>query len=160
MSQSSLDTLKNGKAFDYWDLGVEDIAIADLDHLNVTYGGEEYVLKREVTEEKSEDEKEETKEVTRYYVDEKEADSAKFMDFFRGCQDMVCQNRLEKASAKGEAELILQYVGTDGSEITVTYTPRDASFYEVSDSEGNYGMVNKMSVKELIDQLLVLIEEK
>ena len=160
MSQSSLDTLKNGKAFDYWDLGVEDIAIADLDHLNVTYGGEEYVLKREVTEEKSEDEKEETKEVTRYYVDEKEADSAKFMDFFRGCQDMVCQNRLEKASAKGEAEFILQYVGTDGSEITVTYTPRDASFYEVSDSEGNYGLVNKMSVKELIDQLLVLIEEK
>ena len=160
MSQSSLDTLKNGKAFDYWDMGVKDITIADLDHLNVTYRGKEYVLKRVVTEEKSEGEKEEeTKEVTRYYVNEKEVDSAEFMDFFRGCQDMVYQNRLEEASAKGDAELTLQYVGTDGSDITVTYTSRDASFYEVSDSEGNYGLVNKMSVKELIDQFAVLIQE-
>ena len=98
----------------------------------MTYRGKEYVLKRVVTEEKSEGEKEEeTKEVTRYYVNEKEVDSAEFMDFFRGCQDMVYQNRLEEASAKGDAELTLQYVGTDGSEMCI----RDRIYAGRTDSE-------------------------
>lgn len=168
MSQASLESFMMGKAFDYLNKSVDGINIADLDHLDVTYNGTVYTLKRTVTEEKKEEVSEDSGDageedittVTTYYVNDKEADSTKFMDFYREAVSMVCQNRLESDTAKGEPELILHYVGTDGREITVQYTPRDASFYTVSDQNRNYGLVNKMSVKDLIDQFVVLISQE
>lgn len=52
ISQASLDTLMNGKAFDYWKTSIDSMTISDLDHLDVTYQGTTYTLKRVVTEEK------------------------------------------------------------------------------------------------------------
>lgn len=92
ISQASLETLLNGKAFDYWKTSIDSMTISDLDHLDVTYQGTTYTLKRVVTEEKVEkdksedtdndadddtdadsedaDDEEETKTVTTYYVND------------------------------------------------------------------------------------------
>ena len=181
ISQASLDTLLNGKAFDYWKTSIDSMTISDLDHLNVTYQGTTYTLKRVVTEEKvekdeskdtdadadadadadSEDaDEEETKTVTTYYVNDQEADSDAFTAFYRAAAGMTCQSRLEENTNKGDAELTLSYYGTDGSEITISYTPRDSSFYVIEDQDGNCGLVNKMNVKDLIDAFLTLTEDE
>lgn len=169
MSQSSIDTLMNGKAFDYWRLSIESIAISDLDHLDVTYDGETHTLKRVVTEEsdETEDDKEETSDesentetVTTYYVDDKEADSQTFMNFYRGALSMVCQSRLEEYKDQNEPEIMLEYYGTDGSKVTIEYISRDSNFYTVTDQDGNYGLVNKMNVKDLISQWIELMNEQ
>ena len=177
ISQASLDTLMNGKAFDYWKTSIDSMAIGELDHLDVTYQGTTYTLKRVVTEEKVEkdeskdtdddadadsedaDDEEETKTVTTYYVNDQEVDSDNFNAFYRTATGMVCQSRLEENTTKGEAEITLSYYGTDGSKITVSYTPRDSSFYVMEDQDGNCGLVNKMNVKDLIDALLTLTED-
>lgn len=177
ISQASLDTLMNGKAFDYWKTSIDSMTISDLDHLDVTYQGTTYTLKRVVKEEKvekdesedtdddadadSEDaDEEETKTVTTYYVNDQEADSDNFTAFYRAAAAMVCQSRLEENTTKGDAELTLSYHGTDGSEITISYTPRDSSFYVMEDQDGNCGLVNKMNVKDLIDSFLMLTEDE
>ena len=177
ISQESLETLLNGKAFDYWKTSIDSMTISDLDHLDVTYQGTTYTLKRVVTEEKvekdesedtdddadadSEDaDEEETKTVTTYYVNDQEADSDNFTAFYRAAAAMVCQSRLEENTTKGDAELTLSYHGTDGSEITISYTPRDSSFYVMEDQDGNCGLVNKMNVKDLIDSFLTLTEDE
>ena len=151
------------------------MTISDLDHLDVTYQGTTYTLKRVVTEEKvekgeskdtdadadadSEDaDEEETKTVTTYYVNDQEADSDNFTAFYRAAAAMVCQSRLEENTTKDDAELTLSYHGTDGSKITISYTPRDSSFYVMEDQDGNCGLVNKMNVKDLIDTFLTLTE--
>lgn len=176
ISQASLDTLMNGKAFDYWKTSIDSMTISELDHLDVTYQGTTYTLKRVVTEEKVEkdesedadedtdedsedaDDEEETKTVTTYYVNDQEADSDNFTAFYRAAAAMVCQSRLEENTTKDDAELTLSYHGTDGSKITISYTPRDSSFYVMEDQNGNCGLVNKMNVKDLIDTFLTLTE--
>ncbi|MDY4669051.1 MAG: DUF4340 domain-containing protein [Oliverpabstia sp.] len=162
MSRGAIQTLMDGKAFDYWNKGIEGISIGDLDHLDVTYNGKTYTLKRIVTEEKNESETEEdsgkeTVTETKYYVNDEEVKSEEFMDFYRATLSMECQNRLEENIPKKEAELVLHYAGIDGKEITVSYMPRDASFYTVENQRGTYGIVNKMSVKELIEKFVILI---
>lgn len=176
VSQASLDTLMNGKAFDYWKTSIDSMTISELDHLDVTYQGTTYTLKRVVTEEKVEkdesedadedtdedsedaDDEEETKTVTTYYVNDQEADSDNFTAFYRAAAAMVCQRRLEENTTKGDAELTLSYHGTDGSKIIIYYIPRDSSFYVMEDQDGNCGLVNKMNVKDLIDAFLTLTE--
>ena len=176
ISQASLDTLMNGKAFDYWKTSIDSMTISELDHLDVTYQGTTYTLKRVVTEEKVEkdesedadedtdedsedaDDEEETKTVTTYYVNDQEADSDNFTAFYRAAAAMVCQSRLEENTTKGDAELTLSYHGTDGSKIIISYIPRDSSFYVMEDQDGNCGLVNKMNVKDLIDTFLTLTE--
>lgn len=157
ISQNSLDGLLNGKAFNYWKTAVDHIILADLDHLDVTYEKKTYTLKKVETKEAAEADEEDEKTITTYYVDDQEADKDSFLDFYRGTLNMVCQSRLENYKDKGEPELTLHYYGTDGKEVKVTYTSRDASFYTVADQDGNYGLVNKMNVKELIEQFVTLL---
>ena len=159
MAQSAIDSLLNGKDFDYWKLSVESIAIDELKQLDVTYENKIYSLKRDVKEEESEDDSEETKTVTTYYVNDEEADSDAFMKFYRNAQNMVCQRRLEDYSTNNEPEIQLEYYGNDGSVVTVSYISRDSNFYTMVDSEGNYGLVNKMNVKDLIDSLIKLVNK-
>lgn len=174
ISQNSLETLLNGKAFDYWKLDIDYIAVAALDHLDVEYQGTTYTLKRVVTEEvvESEDteedeetqadedgeEQEETKTVTTYYVDDHEVDGSVFTQFYRTAVSMVCQSRLEEDPTKGDADLVLTYYGTDGEVVKISYTSRDSSFYLMKDQDGKCGLVNKMNVKDLIEDLLALVQ--
>ena len=73
---------------------------------------------------------------------------------------MTCQSRLEKYSSTGvEPELVLEYKGTGQKNVTVIYIPRDASFYTVTDQNGNSGLVNKTNVKELIEKLVNLLND-
>lgn len=154
ISQSSIDVLMNGKAFDYWNLDVDYLPIADLDCLNITYENMRYQLKRVV-----EEDEEGTIETT-YYVNDKEVDGDLFLQFYRNAASMTCQSRLEKYRSTGEEpELVLEYKGTGYEEVTVSYIPRDASFYTVADQDGNSGLVNKMNVKELIEKLVNLLND-
>ena len=157
MAQSAIDSLLNGKDFDYWKLSVESLPIDELKQLDVTYEDKTYSLKRDVKEEESEDDSEETKTVTTYYVNDEEADSDAFMKFYRNAQNMVCQSRLEEYSSNQEPEIQLEYYGNDGSVVTVAYISRDSNFYTMIDSDGNYGLVNKMNVKDLVDSLIKLV---
>lgn len=154
ISQSSIDVLLNGKAFDYWNLAVDYLAIADLDCLNVTYENHRYQLKRVVEKDG------EGKTETTYYVNDKEVDGDLFLKFYRTAAAMTCQSRLEKYRSAGEdPELILEYKGTGRENVTVTYIPRDSSFYTVVDQDENSGLVNKMNVKELIENLVDLLND-
>lgn len=154
ISQSSIDVLLNGKAFDYWNLDVDYLPISDLDCLNITYENKRYQLKRVV-----EEDEEGTVETT-YYVNDKEVDGDLFLQFYRSAASMTCQSRLEKYSSAGEEpELVLEYKGTGQEDVTVSYILRDSSFYTVVDQDENSGLVNKMNVKELIENLVGLLND-
>ena len=176
ISQDSLDSLLQGSAFDYWKMSVSNMSISDLDSLEVTYNGETHVLKRVVTEEpveeeetESEDtssedssedssEEQETETVTTYYVDDQEVESQDFTSFYSAANSMTYQERLEENDADGEEEFVLTYYDTAGNEIRVAYIPRDENFYIAADDDGNYGLVNKMTVSDLEDQFAELLE--
>ena len=154
ISQSSIDVLLNGKAFDYWNLDVDYLPIAELDCLNITYENMRYQLKRVV-----EEDEEGTIETT-YYVNDKEVDGDLFLQFYRSAASMRCQSRLEKYRSAGEEpELVLEYKGTGQEDVTVSYISRDSGFYTVADQNGNSGLVNKTNVKELIEKLVNLLND-
>ena len=91
---------------------------------------------------------------TTYYVNDKEVDGDLFLQFYRSATSMTCQSRLEKYSSEGEEpQLVLEYKGTGRENVTVT------SFYTVADQDGNSGLVNKMNVKELIENLVNLLND-
>ena len=176
ISQDSLDSLLQGSAFDYWKMSVSNMSISDLDSLEVTYNGETHVLKRVVTEEpveeeetESEDtssedssedssEEQETETVTTYSVDDPEVESQDFTSFYSAANSMTYQERLEENDADGEEEFVLTYYDTAGNERRVAYIPRDENFYIAADDDGNYGLVNKMTVSDLEDQFAELLE--
>lgn len=176
IAQDSLDSVLQGRGFDYWKMSVSNMSIADLDYLEVTYNGETHKLKRMVTEEpvETEDtdggdseeeqssdessEEQETETVTTYYVDGQKVDSQDFTSFYSAANSMTYQERLEENDAKGDGEFVLTYYDTAGNEIRVTYIPRDENFYVAADSDGNYGLVNKMTVNDLEDQFTDLLE--
>lgn len=176
ISQDSLDSILQGRDFDYWKMSVSNISISDLDYLEVTYNGETHELKRVVTEEPvetedsdSEDssdtdsseessEEQETETVTTYYVDDQEVDSQDFTSFYSAANSMTYQERLETNDTEGTEEFVLTYHDTAGNQIRVAYTPRDENFFVASDNDGNYGLVNKMTVNNLEDQFAELLE--
>ncbi|HIS27517.1 MAG TPA: DUF4340 domain-containing protein [Candidatus Pullilachnospira intestinigallinarum] len=176
ISQDSLDSLLQGRAFDYWKMSVSNMSISDLDYLEVTYEDETHVLKRVVTEEPAEDadsdsedassdadsgedsEEQETKTVTTYYVDDQEVESQDFTSFYSAANSMTYQERLEKNDADGDEEFVLTYYDTAGNQIRVAYIPRDENFYVAADNDGNYGLVNKMTVTDLENQFAELLE--
>lgn len=165
IAQTALDTFLNGKAFDYWSLAVSYMSTTDLDHLDVTYGGATYTLKKASVEEtktttnEDGEEEETTSTVTKYYVNDTEVETLPFTDFYSAAAAMTCQSRLQEYKEEGEAELVLHYYNTDGEELKVAYIERDANFYTVTDSNGNYGLVNKMNVKELIEKFTDLVSK-
>lgn len=165
ITQTALDTFLNGKAFDYWSLAVSYVSTTELDHLDVTYNGVTYTLKKisveetETTTNEDGEEEETTSTVTKYYVDDTEVDTLPFTEFYSAAASMTCQSRLQEYKEDGEAELVLHYYNTDGEELKVAYIERDANFYTVTDSNGNFGLVNKMNVKELIEAFTDLLNE-
>lgn len=163
--QTTLGTYMNAKVFDYWSLTVDSINISDLKYLEVTYDGKTYELQRvteevvKKTENKNGEMEEETEMITTYYVNEVEVDSTVFLDFFRNAGNVECQNRLKEPQKIRNPQLELKYYGVDGSVVHIKYGERDGNFYNVTDQDGNSGIVNKMKVKELINQLITLINE-
>lgn len=165
IAQATLSTYINGKAFEYWSLAVASVGISDLDYLEVVYDGKTYELKRVVEEVVTAVENEdgettqETETTTTYFVNDVEVDSTTFMEFYRSAAGVECQKRLEETQKVKNPELVLRYYGTDGDFVQISYGERDSSFYNVTDQDGNSGMVNKMTVKELINQLIDLVDE-
>lgn len=141
------------------------VEISDLDYLEVVYDGKTYELKRVVEEVVTAVENEdgettqETETTTTYFVNDVEVDSTTFMEFYRSAAGVECQKRLEETQKVKNPELVLRYYGTDGDFVQISYGERDSSFYNVTDQDGNSGMVNKMTVKELINQLIDLVDE-
>lgn len=165
ITQSTLSTYMNAKAFDYWSLTVDSIGISDLECLEVIYDGKTYALQR-VTEEivkNTENEEKEMEEETgmkiTYYVNEVEVDSTIFLEFFRSAGSVECQNRLEEEQKVTNPQLELKYYGVDGRIVHIKYGKRDGNFYNVTDQDGKSGIVNKMKVKELINQLIILVNQ-
>lgn len=163
--QTALSTYMNAKVFDYWSLIVDSIDIRELEYLEVIYDGKIYKLQR-VTEpvvketEHIEGEIEKKTETrTAYYVNEVEVDSIIFLKFFRNAASMECQNRLKEPQKVKNPQLELKYYGVDGDVISIRYGERDGNFYNVTDQDGNSGIVNKMKVKELINQLIILVNQ-
>lgn len=159
ISQSTLNNYMNAKPFEYWSLTMDSIGISDLDYLEVVYDDKTYELQRIVEEVENEDGEamEETETTTTYYVNDREVNSTIFLEFFRSAAEIECQNRLEQTQRVNNPELELKYYGEDGSFVCVKYGERDANFYNVTDQDGNSGIVNKMMVKELINKLIALV---
>lgn len=158
ISAESLDEILDGSSMDYWKMSVSSMNISKLDVLEVTYQGETHQLKRTVQEVAAEDDEEETTTETTYYVDEQEVDSQTFTDFYSAAGAMTYQSR-EEEGTRQKAELELKYYDVEENQLLVTYTSWDENFYLAADSKGNYGLVNKMSVKNLIEELQILLEE-
>lgn len=174
ITQDSLSTLLEGTSLDYLRMSVANINISDLDRLEVTYEDETHTLQRRVrqvaaeeeedaseedSQEEGTDEETETTTETTYYVDGQEVDSQDFTDFYSQAGAMTYQSRTQEDTASQEPELTLDYYDTEGNHLQVTYSVQDANFYAAADSEGNYGVVNKMNVSSLIEDFKTLLEK-
>lgn len=175
IAETHIDKLLGETAVDYWALNMSEISLDDLDSLEVEYAGKSYLLKYVETEQvvessedtledasDSEDSSEETVEIiTTYYVNDVEVDEEAFETFYGNAIGMECQERMVSCETEEEAELTLRFYGTDGEQVVVSYIPWDGSFYAMVRNEEDFGLVNKMNVKnlmELLDELIVTIQ--
>ncbi len=181
IAESNVQKLLGENAMSYWSLNLGEIALDDLDYLEVDYEGKTYELKMVTTEEIVEDESEtetadsdgeeseESEEssdetetstvryIKTYYIDGEEVDEDPFREFYRNALAIRCQERKLSLDITGEADLILRFYGKDGSKVIVSYTPYDANFYAVKSNE-EYGLVNKMNIKDLIELFVNLVQ--
>lgn len=157
IAQSHIDKLLEETAVDYWALNMSEISLKKLDYLEAEYDGKTYILRYEETEEVKEDDEEESTILTTYYVDDKKVDADAFETFYRNAIGIECQERMITCETQEDAELIFRFHGTDGEVVEVSYIPWDASFYAVINNGTDYGLVNKLNVKNLKELLVELV---
>ena len=149
IAETHINKLLSETSLDYWALNMSEVSWNDMDYVEVQYGGKNYVLKKVVTETESEDGESETTKVTACYVNGVEVDADVFEDFYRGAIGIECQERKIELEISNDAEWIFEFYGVDGEHVTVSYIPWDENFYAVINNGTDYGLVNKMKIKDL-----------
>lgn len=167
----------------YLNTYISYISFADLDSFNVVYGGEEYNMYVEVTEEVSivettDESADETKtdesaveteaeteitKVTTYYVNGVEVDYTTLGTFYTNVANMLAESYTEGITdLEGEPLFTFTFNLLDGSQMILRYYSYDASFYAVEiEGLSRIALVNKLDVSGMIasfEDLLVLIK--
>ena len=147
IAEKHINKLLNETVVDYWVLNMAEVSLHDLSCVEVEYGGDHYVLKKVATE-----------NTTAYYVNDVEANADLFEQFYRAAIGIECQERKVELPVTEEAEVTLRFYSVYDEDVTVSYIPWDENFYAVVNNETDFGLVNKMKIKDLISLFLKVVE--
>ena len=159
IAASSVEGILDVQKNNFLSTKVADYSFADLDKVTFTRNGETYVASKETVEVESDDEDEDTKEETRYMINDKEIETTDFNRFYNLITAMTWQSQDENAQPSGEADISINFYKNGGTNVTVDYYSYDTNFYLVIDSKGNHMLVNKMDVREFLEAFDSAMEE-
>ena len=156
IAQENLDTILGKNVSELWDLTVNYLSVNDLDHLDIVYNDESYQI--DVSRETTEDEDGEEQVTLSYRLNGNDLDSDTFTTFYNKVVNMAGQRRLtEEFDPSTEPELQILFTDVDENEISTDYYEYDSNFYAISVDGDKVYLVNKMTVKDLIEALEVVL---
>ncbi len=161
ISNDTLSVFLGKTKEDFWDMTVSYLSVNNLERLQAEYQGETHVIdvSRETSEDNSDDDSSTTSTTTlNYQLDGTELDdSTPFTTFYNKLINMTGQKRLtEKYENNNKPDFNVELTDVDGEKTEIAYYQYDTNFYAAVVDQKVY-LVNKMTVKELIDSYKTLI---
>lgn len=161
ISNDTLSVFLGKTKEDFWDMTVSYLSVNNLESLQAEYQGETHVIdvSRETSEDNSGDDSSTTSTTTlSYQLDGTELDdSTPFTTFYNKLINMTGQKRLtEKYENNNKSDFDVELEDVDGEKTKIDYYQYDTNFYAAVVGQKVY-LVNKMTVKELIDSYKTLI---
>lgn len=147
IAAESLETMLEKEAQDYWNLEISSIAEESVKGLTVTYEDKTTDLKRNVIETTDDDGN--LSSDTIYTLDGIEIDGSVFSQFYNKVTSLSAQSKSKELTTGRMADMKIVFHMNDDSDKEVTYTSYDENFYLAKDTEGRYGLVGKMAIREL-----------
>ncbi|MDY2936964.1 MAG: DUF4340 domain-containing protein [Fusicatenibacter sp.] len=152
MTASKVEAITATTVNDYWNLYIDMQNVADIEALKVIYQGETKTIERHVEEVTDEDDESSTSEEITYLCDGEELDKTTFTSFYSSVISAKAQTKdLSLLCPEEDAEFTVVFIKTDGTEFTVSYRKYDSSFYYTEDVYGIPSLVNKNSIKSMIE---------
>ena len=161
ISNDTLSVFLGKTKEDFWDMTVSYLSVNNLESLQAEYQGETHVIdvSRETSEDNSGDDSSTTSTTTlSYQLDGTEMDdSTPFTTFYNKLINMTGQKRLtEKYENNNKSDFVVELEDVDGEKTKIDYYQYDTNFYAAVVGQKVY-LVNKMTVKELIDSYKTLV---
>lgn len=161
ISNDTLSVFLGKTKEDFWDMTVSYLYVNNLESLQAEYQGETHVIdvSRETSEDNSGDDSSTTSTTTlSYQLDGTELDdSTPFTTFYNKLINMTGQKRLtEKYENNNKSDFDVELEDVDGEKTKIDYYQYDTNFYAAVVGQKVY-LVNKMTVKELIDSYKTLV---
>lgn len=161
ISNDTLSVFLGKTKEDFWDMTVSYLSVNNLESLQAEYQGETHVIdvSRETSEDNSGDDSSTTSTTTlSYQLDGTELDdSTPFTTFYNKLINMTGQKRLtEKYENNNKSDFDVELEDVDGEKTKIDYYQYDTNFYAAVVGQKVY-LVNKMTVKELIDSYKTLV---
>lgn len=161
ISNDTLSVFLGKTKEDFWDMTVSYLSVNNLESLQAEYQGEMHVIdvSRETSEDNSGDDSSTTSTTTlSYQLDGTEMDdSTPFTTFYNKLINMTGQKRLtEKYENNNKSDFDVELEDVDGEKTKIDYYQYDTNFYAAVVGQKVY-LVNKMTVKELIDSYKTLV---
>ena len=161
ISNDTLSVFLGKTKEDFWDMTVSYLSVNNLESLQAEYQGETHVIdvSRETSEDNSDDDSSTTSTTTlSYQLDGTELDdSTPFTTFYNKLINMTGQKRLtEKYENNNKPDFNVELTDVDGEKTEIAYYQYDTNFYAAVVGQKVY-LVNKMTVKELIDSYKTLV---
>lgn len=161
ISNDTLSVFLGKTKEDFWDMTVSYLSVNNLESLQAEYQGETHVIdvSRETSEDNSGDDSSATSTTTlSYQLDGTEMDdSTPFTTFYNKLINMTGQKRLtEKYENNNKSDFDVELEDVDGEKTKIDYYQYDTNFYAAVVGQKVY-LVNKMTVKELIDSYKTLV---
>lgn len=147
IAAESLESMLEKQAQDYWNLEISSIAEESVKGLTVTYEDKTRDLKRSVIEITDDDGN--LSSDTIYTLDGIEIDASVFSQFYNKVTSLSAQSKSKELTTSEMPDMKVVFHMNDDSDKEVTYTSYDENFYLVKDTEGRYGLVGKMAIREL-----------
>ena len=161
ISNDTLSVFLGKTKEDFWDMTVSYLSVNNLESLQAEYQGETHVIdvSRETSEDNSGDDSSTTSTTTlSYQLDGTELDdSTPFTTFYNKLINMTGQKRLtEKYENNNKSDFDVELEDVDCEKTKIDYYQYDTNFYAAVVGQKVY-LVNKMTVKELIDSYKTLV---
>ena len=161
ISNDTLSVFLGKTKEDFWDMTVSYLSVNNLESLQAEYQGETHVIdvSRETSEDNSGDDSSTTSTTSlSYQLDGTELDdSTPFTTFYNKLINMTGQKRLtEKYENNNKSDFDVELEDVDGEKTKIDYYQYDTNFYAAVVGQKVY-LVNKMTVKELIDSYKTLV---
>ena len=161
ISNDTLSVFLGKTKEDFWDMTVSYLSVNNLESLQAEYQGETHVIdvSRETSGDNSGDDSSTTSTTTlSYQLDGTEMDdSTPFTTFYNKLINMTGQKRLtEKYENNNKSDFDVELEDVDGEKTKIDYYQYDTNFYAAVVGQKVY-LVNKMTVKELIDSYKTLV---
>lgn len=147
IAADTLESILEKQAQDYWNLEISSIAEDSVKGLTVTYENKTTELERNVTE-TTDDEGNLSSDCT-YTLNDMEIDASIFSQFYNKVINLSAQSKSKELTTDKVPDMKIVFHMNDGSDKEVTYTSYDENFYLAKDTEGRYGLVGKMTMREL-----------